>query len=231
MPAAGQLVDLGEERLRIDDHAVADDAGDARRAECRTAAAAARTCARSRTPCARRCGRPDSARRSKSSASAGRRSFPCPRRPTARPAPLCSYDIEVPKYSTSDFSLPHDDSSRRHTHLTLDATALRIADGDRQVALVAGAPRPPSTPRAPSSIGTPPATRRSTASTPASARWRRSRLPRERARRPPAQPAAQPRCRRRRAAAGTRGARDDGAARQRAGQGLFRDPSRRRSSG
>ena len=31
-----QLLDLGEQRLRIDDHAVADDAGDARRAGCRT---------------------------------------------------------------------------------------------------------------------------------------------------------------------------------------------------
>ena len=29
MPSARQLVDLGEQRLRIDDHAVADDAGDA----------------------------------------------------------------------------------------------------------------------------------------------------------------------------------------------------------
>ena len=29
MPSRGQLVDLGEQRLRIDDHAVADDADDA----------------------------------------------------------------------------------------------------------------------------------------------------------------------------------------------------------
>ena len=40
------------------------------------------------------------------------------------------------------------------------------------------------------------------------------------------QPAAQPRRRRRRAAAGPRRARDDGAARQRAGQGLLRHPAR-----
>ena len=55
--------------------------------------------------------------------------------------------------------------------------------------------------------------------------------PARRARRAAAEPAAQPRRRRRRAAAGARRARVDGAARQRAGQGLLRHPPRRRSSG
>ena len=53
-----------------------------------------------------------------------------------------------------------------------------------------------------------------------------TRHPARRARRAAAQPAAQPRRRRRRAAAGARRARDDGAARQRAGQGLLRHPPR-----
>ena len=42
----GQLVDLGEQRLRIDDDAVADDADDARDAGCRTESAAGRTSCR-----------------------------------------------------------------------------------------------------------------------------------------------------------------------------------------
>ena len=57
-------------------------------------------------------------------------------------------------------------------------------------------------------------------------RARRNRDPARRARRAAAQPAAQPRRRRRRAAAGARGARVDGAARQRARQGLLRHPPR-----
>ena len=36
MPLLRELVDLGEQRLRVDDDAVADDAGDVRDAECRT---------------------------------------------------------------------------------------------------------------------------------------------------------------------------------------------------
>ena len=60
-----ELVDLGEQRLGIDDDAVADDAGDRRRAGSRTASGAARTSARPRRPCGRRCARPDNGRRSK----------------------------------------------------------------------------------------------------------------------------------------------------------------------
>ena len=94
-----ELVDLGEQRLRIDDDAVADDAGDAvvqdaRRQQPQHELASVRV-----DRVARRCARPDSARRSKNAASAGRRSCPCLRRPTARPARLCSY-VSVPQYST-----------------------------------------------------------------------------------------------------------------------------------
>ena len=53
-----------------------------------------------------------------------------------------------------------------------------------------------------------------------------TRIDKARPRRAAAEPAAQPRRRRRRAAAGARGARGDGAARQRAGQGLFRHSRR-----
>jgi hypothetical protein len=45
-----ELVDLGEERLRIDDDAVADDAGDPRVEDPRRQQPQARTCARSRRP-------------------------------------------------------------------------------------------------------------------------------------------------------------------------------------
>src|SRR3954462_5569139 len=86
------------------------------------AAAAARTCGRSRRPCGRRCARPGSARRWKSLASAGRRSCPCLRHPTARRAPLY--------FETSDRSIlfhPHD---RHHSYASAPVKTIYL-DGSR----------------------------------------------------------------------------------------------------
>ena len=80
-----ELVDLLEQRLRIDDDAVADDAGDAGMQDAGRDQVQDELLARRRTRCGRRCGRPGSAPRRRSAASAGRRSCPCLRRPTARP--------------------------------------------------------------------------------------------------------------------------------------------------
>ena len=125
---AAQLVDLREQRVRIDDDAVADDAGDtlvqdARRQQTQHELASVR-----HTPYGPHCGRPDSARRSRNAASAGRRSCPCLRRPTARRKRLCSY-VTVPQYSTFN-SMVHLDGNR----LTLDQLRA-IADDFEPVAL------------------------------------------------------------------------------------------------
>ena len=114
-----------------------------------------------------------------------------------------------------------DDSPRR---LDLRCRPARDRRRPRQVGLAPDA-RARSPRRAPSSIARRTATRRSTASTPASATSRR-RASTARPRRAADEPGAQPRRRRRRAAAGARGARVDGAARQRAGQGLLRHSRR-----
>ena len=106
--------------------------------------------------------------------------------------------------------------------LTLDALAA-IAGG-ASVGLAPDA-RVGSTPRAPSS------TRRGRRRA-GLRRQHRLRLARRdanrhgRSRRAAGEPGAQPRRRRRRSAAGAHGARGDGAARQRAGQGLLRHPAR-----
>ena len=88
-PSRAELVDLLEQRLRIDDHAVADDAGDAGMQDARRDQVQDELRARRRRPCGRRCGRPDTARPRRSAASACRRSCPCLRRPTARRARRC----------------------------------------------------------------------------------------------------------------------------------------------
>ena len=86
---ARQLVHFLEQRLRIDHHAVADHARhagvqDARRDEVQHELPAVHV-----HRVARRCVRPDSAPRSRSAASACRRSCPCLRRPTVRRARRC----------------------------------------------------------------------------------------------------------------------------------------------
>ena len=90
-----QLVDLLEQRLRIDDDAVADDAGDAGMQDAGRDQMQDELRAPAHRPCGRRCGRPGSARPPRSAASACRRSCPCLRRPTARPALRCSMDMQV----------------------------------------------------------------------------------------------------------------------------------------
>ena len=214
----GQLVDLGEQRLRIDHDAVADDAGDARRAECPTAAAAARTSGRWRRPCARRCARPDSARRSRSSASADRRSCPCPRRPTGRPEPRCSLLSVAIARRASEYSSPPDGASGRLVADVGTAARDRRRVRARRAGLRGGARR-----RGRARGRRPPRRRRRRRLRHQHRLWLACRGEdcERRARRAAAQPAAQP-CRwRRRAAAGPRRAGDDRAARQRAGKGLL----------
>ena len=228
-----QLVDLLEERLRIDDDAVADDAGDAGMQDARRDQMQDELLARARTPYVRRCGRPDSARPPRSAASACRRSCPCLRRPTARPALRCwshSAYIVITRLrrrssepDAMTIATRHDRNSTGRS-LTLDdlvaspMTMRRCADRRRARAR-------PRRARA-SSTSSRSATSRPTASTPASATSPTCAIPRDSLDDAAAQSAAQPRRGRWRTAAGAGRARDDGAARERAGQGLLGHPAR-----
>ena len=187
--------------------------------DARTAAAAARTSVRWRRPCGRRCARPDSARRWKSSASGDRRSCLCLRRPTARPERLCSYVI-----SPAVFYL------QSMIHLDGNSLTLEQLRGDRRRPRAGRArrraPRAPSTPRAPSSIATPAGDTPVYGINTGFGSLAEVKIPAS------ALGALQRNLLRSHAAGVgeplpvARGARDDGAARQRAGQGLFRHPAR-----
>ena len=83
MAARLELVELVDQHGGVDDAARADRARLARRRS-RTGSAGSCTSRRRRRSCARRSARPGSGRRGRSPGRAGRRSCPCPRRPTAR---------------------------------------------------------------------------------------------------------------------------------------------------
>ena len=88
-PAGRQPLDLVEEHVEVDHHAVADHRHAVRGSGSRRAAGAARTAHRRPRWCARRCCRRSSGRRSRPGPRAGRSPCPCPRRPTGRPPQQC----------------------------------------------------------------------------------------------------------------------------------------------
>ena len=83
---AADPLDLGEQRVRVDHHAVADDAELAAHQAGGEQARACRSGCR-RRGCGRRYARPGSARRSRRGWRASPRPCPCPRRPTGRRSP------------------------------------------------------------------------------------------------------------------------------------------------
>ena len=85
-----ELVDLGKERLRIDDDPVADGTRDVRMQNARRQEPKNDLRLRRRRRCGPRCARPGSVRRRQSAASADRRLCPCLHPPTARRVQRCS---------------------------------------------------------------------------------------------------------------------------------------------